>query len=181
MAVEVLVTSQLLFVSFFSVQRFISNYYPRFVSIFFVYIFLFLFNYVCLLILFNWHNISGHLVYTKYVVTGEVEYFKSIIHTMLPITPMKTKNFWTHYEMSYECEKCKRKYRHKSTYRRHVTYECGKEPMFRCPFLDCTYKAYQKTHTDAHIKTKHKILALEYKWYQQKLVKDIFLYCDTNR
>lgn len=87
-----------------------------------------------------------------------------MMQNILPIMPMKTKNYWSHYDMSYECEKCKRKYRHKSTYRRHVTYECGKDPMFRCPFLDCTYKAYQKTHTDAHIKTKHaKIIALDYK------------------
>ncbi|KPJ02178.1 Longitudinals lacking protein, isoforms A/B/D/L [Papilio machaon] len=86
-----------------------------------------------------------------------------MMQNMLPIVPMKTKNYWSRYETSFECEKCKRKYRHKSTYRRHVTYECGKEPMFRCPFLECTYKAYQKTHTDAHIKTKHKVTALEYK------------------
>ncbi|CAG9086996.1 unnamed protein product [Plutella xylostella] len=64
---------------------------------------------------------------------------------------------------AYECARCRRRYRHKSTYRRHVTYECGKEPMFRCPFLDCQYKAYQKTHTDAHVKTKHKLLTLDYK------------------
>lgn len=83
-----------------------------------------------------------------------------MMQNILPIVPMKTKNYWSHYDMSYECEKCKRKYRHKSTYRRHVTYECGKEPMFRCPFSDCTYKAYQKTHTDAHIKTKHNLIAV---------------------
>ncbi|CAG4950982.1 unnamed protein product [Colias eurytheme] len=96
------------------------------------------------------------------IVAGEVDFFKTMMQNMLPVVPMKTKNFWSPYDTSYECEKCKRKYRHKSTYRRHVTYECGKEPMFRCPFLDCTYKAYQKTHTDAHIKTKHKIMTLEY-------------------
>lgn len=100
---------------------------------------------------------------TNLLVAGEVDFFKTMMQNMLPVVPMKTKNFWSQYDMSYECEKCKRKYRHKSTYRRHVTYECGKEPMFRCPFLDCTYKAYQKTHTDAHIKTKHKLMALEYK------------------
>ncbi|CAK1586532.1 unnamed protein product [Parnassius mnemosyne] len=86
-----------------------------------------------------------------------------MMQNMLPVMPMKTKNYWSQYDTSFECEKCKRKYRHKSTYKRHVTYECGKEPMFRCPFLECTYKAYQKTHTDAHIKTKHKLTALEYK------------------
>ncbi|XP_013134529.1 PREDICTED: longitudinals lacking protein, isoform G isoform X5 [Papilio polytes] len=94
---------------------------------------------------------------------GEVDFFKTMMQNILPIVPMKNKNYWSRYETSFECEKCKRKYRHKSTYRRHVTYECGKEPMFRCPFLECTYKAYQKTHTDAHIKTKHKITELEYK------------------
>lgn len=97
------------------------------------------------------------------VVTGDVDFFKRMMQNILPNAAMKTKNYWSQFDSSYECEKCKRKYRHKSTYRRHVTYECGKEPMFRCPFLDCSYKAYQKTHTDAHIKTKHKIMTIDYK------------------
>ncbi|OWR54710.1 longitudinals lacking isoform 3 [Danaus plexippus plexippus] len=94
---------------------------------------------------------------------GDVDFFKRMMQNILPNAAMKTKNYWSQFDSSYECEKCKRKYRHKSTYRRHVTYECGKEPMFRCPFLDCSYKAYQKTHTDAHIKTKHKIMTIDYK------------------
>ncbi|CAH2091521.1 unnamed protein product [Euphydryas editha] len=97
------------------------------------------------------------------IYTSDLDFFKNMMQNMLPIMPMKTKNYWSQFDSSFECEKCKRKYRHKSTYRRHITYECGKEPMFRCPFLDCTYKAYQKTHTDAHIKTKHKVMTIEYK------------------
>ncbi|CAF4864495.1 unnamed protein product [Pieris macdunnoughi] len=95
--------------------------------------------------------------YQQQVTISDTDFMKSVMHNMMPALKMQI------YDSMYQCEKCNRKYRHKSTYRRHVTYECGKEPKFRCPFFDCTYKAYQKTHTDAHVKTKHRLMMVEYK------------------
>lgn len=54
----------------------------------------------------------------------------------------------------YSCSTCKKKYRWKSTLRRHEMVECGgKEPSFQCP--QCPYKAKQRGNLGVHMRKYH--------------------------
>ncbi|XP_059614896.1 longitudinals lacking protein, isoforms F/I/K/T-like isoform X2 [Phlebotomus argentipes] len=54
----------------------------------------------------------------------------------------------------YVCRHCGKKYRWKSTLRRHENVECGgKEPMHQCPH--CAYKAKQRGNLGVHIRKHH--------------------------
>lgn len=54
----------------------------------------------------------------------------------------------------YSCSTCKKKYRWKSTLRRHEMVECGgKEPAFQCP--QCPYKAKQRGNLGVHMRKYH--------------------------
>ncbi|KAF2886193.1 hypothetical protein ILUMI_19980 [Ignelater luminosus] len=52
------------------------------------------------------------------------------------------------------CAKCGRSYNRKDSLRRHLTYECGKDPQFQCPF--CPRKFKRKAHPTRHIQRLHK-------------------------
>lgn len=54
----------------------------------------------------------------------------------------------------FECFQCGRSYGRKDSLQRHITYECGKEPQFQCPF--CPQRCKRKTHQVRHIKRQHK-------------------------
>ena len=54
----------------------------------------------------------------------------------------------------FGCANCGRNYSRKDSLQRHLTYECGKEPQFQCPF--CTQKSKRKAQQITHIKRKHK-------------------------
>lgn len=57
-------------------------------------------------------------------------------------------------ESQFACRHCGKRYRWKSTMRRHELVECGgKEPAFQCPF--CQYKAKQKGNLGVHIRKHH--------------------------
>lgn len=57
-------------------------------------------------------------------------------------------------EKLYSCSTCKKKYRWKSTLRRHEMVECGgKEPSFQCP--QCPYKAKQRGNLGVHMRKYH--------------------------
>ncbi len=54
----------------------------------------------------------------------------------------------------YACRHCGKKYRWKSTLRRHETVECGgKEPRYSCPY--CEYKAKQRGNLGVHVRKHH--------------------------
>lgn len=54
----------------------------------------------------------------------------------------------------YICRHCGKRYRWKSTLRRHENVECGgKEPMHQCPH--CPYKAKQRGNLGVHIRKHH--------------------------
>lgn len=58
---------------------------------------------------------------------------------------------------NFECRHCGKKYRWKSTLRRHENVECGgKEPAHQCPH--CTYKAKQRGNLGVHIRKHHSAL-----------------------
>lgn len=54
----------------------------------------------------------------------------------------------------FPCRHCGRKYRWKSTLRRHENDECGnKEPSHQCPY--CSYKAKQRGNLGVHVRKHH--------------------------
>lgn len=54
----------------------------------------------------------------------------------------------------YICRHCGKKYRWKSTLRRHENVECGgKEPCHPCPY--CSYKAKQRGNLGVHVRKHH--------------------------
>ncbi|GJQ68595.1 hypothetical protein Trydic_g17145 [Trypoxylus dichotomus] len=55
---------------------------------------------------------------------------------------------------NFICIQCSRMYVRKDSLQRHLTYECGKEPQFQCPF--CPQKCKRKTHQMRHIQRQHK-------------------------
>lgn len=87
-------------------------------------------------------------------------------YTILTTTPMKTQQA---YELSlsdssmtqseeidklYVCRHCGKKYRWKSTLRRHENVECGgKEPCHPCPYR--THKAKQRGNLGVHVRKHH--------------------------
>ncbi|XP_034141064.1 longitudinals lacking protein isoform X5 [Drosophila guanche] len=57
-------------------------------------------------------------------------------------------------EPVYECRHCGKKYRWKSTLRRHENVECGgKEPSHQCPY--CPYKSKQRGNLGVHVRKHH--------------------------
>ncbi|CAK1550896.1 unnamed protein product [Leptosia nina] len=54
----------------------------------------------------------------------------------------------------FECRHCGKRYRWKSTLRRHENVECGgKAPAHQCPY--CSYKAKQRGNLGVHIRKHH--------------------------
>ncbi|KAF6202941.1 hypothetical protein GE061_003348 [Apolygus lucorum] len=54
----------------------------------------------------------------------------------------------------FPCEKCGRTYVRKDSLQRHMAWECGKDPMFQCPF--CPQKCKRKSHHIRHIQRQHR-------------------------
>lgn len=55
----------------------------------------------------------------------------------------------------YKCPNCPKVYKHYQTKRRHLLYECGKEPSFVCPVVDCSYRGKRKAHLVSHLYNIH--------------------------
>ncbi|XP_072382441.1 uncharacterized protein lola isoform X5 [Diabrotica undecimpunctata] len=55
---------------------------------------------------------------------------------------------------NFRCPQCSRTYIRKDSLQRHLTYECGKEPMFQCPF--CPQKCKRRGHQLRHVRRQHK-------------------------
>lgn len=57
-------------------------------------------------------------------------------------------------DSQFACRHCGKRYRWKSTMRRHEQVECGgKEPKYRCPI--CPYRAKQKGNLGVHVRKHH--------------------------
>ncbi|XP_011686582.1 PREDICTED: longitudinals lacking protein, isoform G isoform X18 [Wasmannia auropunctata] len=54
---------------------------------------------------------------------------------------------------TYECPKCRKIYKWYRGLHRHLEYECGKTPRFKCPH--CVYIGKHRSHVYSHIKTNH--------------------------
>lgn len=58
---------------------------------------------------------------------------------------------------TYQCDMCERSYKYMKNLKAHKKYECGKEPQFSCPFVQCSCKFKLKRNLKAHILLKHKV------------------------
>lgn len=56
-------------------------------------------------------------------------------------------------ESRWECDRCGKRYKYSRGLAMHRRLECGKEPMFHCPY--CPQKCHQKGNMVIHIKKKH--------------------------
>lgn len=66
----------------------------------------------------------------------------------------RKKNSKIDKEPIYKCHKCGKKYRWKSTLRRHEHFECGdKAPLHSCPY--CSYKSKQRGNLGVHVRKHH--------------------------
>ncbi|XP_076395648.1 uncharacterized protein LOC100880436 isoform X18 [Megachile rotundata] len=54
---------------------------------------------------------------------------------------------------NYECPKCGNGYSVLKSLRRHLRYECGVAPKFKCPY--CDIRSKQRAHVNEHIRRKH--------------------------
>ena len=59
-----------------------------------------------------------------------------------------------HAQGNYQCPKCQNSYRWYRGLHRHLKYECGKAPRFKCPY--CGYIGKHRSHVYSHIKTNHR-------------------------
>lgn len=53
----------------------------------------------------------------------------------------------------YQCPKCDRSYKHRTSYSRHKRLECGKSPAHVCPY--CERKFYHKGNLVTHVGLVH--------------------------
>ncbi|KAF2887215.1 hypothetical protein ILUMI_18958, partial [Ignelater luminosus] len=57
-------------------------------------------------------------------------------------------------EKRFQCKNCGNCYTQPYNLKRHVRYECGKEPQFQCPL--CNYKCKRRNGLRCHLLNKHK-------------------------
>lgn len=83
-------------------------------------------------------------------------------------------------EPMYECRHCGKRYRWKSTLRRHENVECGgKEPSHQCPY--CPYKSKQRGNLGVHVRKHHSQLPqLQSKRRSKYSIKLEDTSCDNN-
>ncbi|KAJ8894863.1 hypothetical protein PR048_000170 [Dryococelus australis] len=56
-------------------------------------------------------------------------------------------------QKNFPCSRCGKSYDYKRNLWRHQKYECGKQPLFQCPF--CPTKTSHKCHLMTHIRNIH--------------------------
>lgn len=54
---------------------------------------------------------------------------------------------------AFRCPQCGKAYKHKGSLYKHMRWECGKEPQFKCSY--CPYMAKQKGRIMMHVAVKH--------------------------
>ncbi|KAF6202973.1 hypothetical protein GE061_003383 [Apolygus lucorum] len=53
----------------------------------------------------------------------------------------------------FRCATCNRTYKRQQHLVRHMKYECGVEPMFKCPH--CDYRASHNASVKSHVLSRH--------------------------
>lgn len=58
------------------------------------------------------------------------------------------------FSVEHLCQNCFKSYKNKCSLSRHLKYECGKQPMHKCPY--CTKRCSLKENLKKHIIFMHK-------------------------
>ncbi|XP_031367347.1 longitudinals lacking protein, isoforms A/B/D/L-like [Apis dorsata] len=58
------------------------------------------------------------------------------------------------YKKKFPCPNCACAYSQKYSLNRHLTYECGQEPRFKCPH--CEYRCKKSANVYEHVRRRHK-------------------------
>lgn len=78
----------------------------------------------------------------------------SVLKEESPVTRMGRRGLGRGHNPQFECRHCGKRYRWKSTLRRHESVECGgKAPSHACPY--CPYRAKQRGNLGVHIRKHH--------------------------
>ena len=57
------------------------------------------------------------------------------------------------YDRRHDCSRCGKSYKNAYILKRHVLYECGKAPSFKCPH--CLFSSKYERNLKAHINHRH--------------------------
>lgn len=76
---------------------------------------------------------------------GKSEVSPDYVYGPLRLRGSKRKN--------YVCPKCGNGYTVVKSLKRHLRYECGVAPRFKCPY--CGTRSKQRAHVNEHIRRKH--------------------------
>ena len=94
--------------------------------------------------LWNSHAIFGFLGWQQFPFSRQYDGFSDGSQSAAPVSKVAG---------CFPCEQCGKVYRYKSNLAKHLRFECGKEPMFACPY--CPHKAKAKWNLGKHILTRH--------------------------
>lgn len=82
---------------------------------------------------------------------------------MLLFFSVSTFQFLNMKKPRHSCNKCNKSYKRFASLKRHLIYECEKEPQFKCLTENCNYKGKRKESVRRHIISKHPDLANQLK------------------
>lgn len=100
------------------------------------------------------------------------EFLKDPMMNIVRVSPLTGKQ-------EYTCPKCSKVYTYPSTLHRHLKFECGKQPQFKCPH--CLYRAHRKDNIKAHMIGVHgKKNSFQSFTNQSKMYTDILFFFWTN-
>ena len=69
----------------------------------------------------------------------------------------------------FQCAVCSRCYRQKINLARHIKFECGKEPSFKCTYNGCDYKSKWKGNLKDHMRRHdlNNFIGIPHKYHAQ--------------
>lgn len=70
------------------------------------------------------------------------------------VNPRRRRRHISMVDQTWQCPDCSRCYIYQRGLNLHRRFECGKEPMFKCPF--CPKKCHQPGNLAVHIRNKHR-------------------------
>lgn len=87
------------------------------------------------------------LVLNSSASSSKIPQITNITHTFQTFVPTGMD------DKPYRCPQCGNYYKHKSSLKTHLQFECNKDPQFNCPH--CSYRAKKKNNLKSHIVMKH--------------------------